>query len=158
MNPRASFLLSPRHGSFSTRMQMSPEEGRAASPPPKQGRVPSPPSKATTSTLTVICLLTCIPPITMEIYIPSLPSIEEALNVTTTLVLLSITVYSASFAVAQSILGPASTQITGTAASPSARRTPGGCAGAWRGRVRRRARLQGRGWRDPPAMWQVQRR
>ena len=60
------------------------------------------------SALVVICLLTSMPPLTMEIYIPSLPVLEEDLHTTTTLVLLTITVYTAAFSVMQLVLGPAS--------------------------------------------------
>ena len=60
------------------------------------------------SALVVICLLTSMPPLTMEIYIPSLPVLEEDLHTTTTLVLLTITVYTAAFSLMQLVLGPAS--------------------------------------------------
>ena len=56
------------------------------------------------SALIVICLLTSMPPLTMEIYIPSLPVLEEDLHTTTTLVLLTITVYTA-FSLMQLVVG-----------------------------------------------------
>lgn len=56
--------------------------------------------------LLVLGLLGALPPFTMEIYIPSLPSMQKELSASPGAVLLTISVYSASFATCQLLLGP----------------------------------------------------
>ena len=58
--------------------------------------------------LFLIGALTSFPPLTMEIYIPSLPTIEEELHTSSAHVLSTISVYTISFGVTQLVLGPLS--------------------------------------------------
>ena len=58
--------------------------------------------------LAVVALLGGLPPFTMEIYIPSLPSLQTQLHTTPRLVMLTLSVYQACFSGLQVILGPIS--------------------------------------------------
>ena len=58
--------------------------------------------------LFLIGALTSFPPLTMEIYIPSLPTIEEELHTSSAHVLSTISVYTISFGATQLVLGPLS--------------------------------------------------
>ena len=49
-----------------------------------------------------------MPPLTMEIYIPSLPSLQESLSTTPALVLMTLSVYQGTFSALQLIVGPLS--------------------------------------------------
>ena len=58
--------------------------------------------------LFILTVLSCVPPLTMEIYLPSLPGLTISLRTTATLALLSISAYQFSFALSQVALGPLS--------------------------------------------------
>lgn len=89
-------------------MPATSEHGRPSGTSELAAPSDSGPPEVSTATLALICLLTAIPPISMEIYIPSLPSIEADMDTTTTNVMYTITVYTVAFSVMQLILGPAS--------------------------------------------------
>lgn len=56
----------------------------------------------------VLGFLGAMPPLTMQIFIPSLPSLQTSLHTSPVLVLLTVSVYQATFAVMQLIIGPLS--------------------------------------------------
>lgn len=58
--------------------------------------------------LAVICGLTAFPPLTMEVYIPSLPSLEHEMHTSATWILSTISVYTVGFSIMQIVLGPVS--------------------------------------------------
>ena len=70
--------------------------------PPK-----SQPTGVSCAALFLIGALTSFPPLTMEIYIPSLPAITAQLHTTPTLTLLTISIFTGTFGVIQLVMGPA---------------------------------------------------
>ena len=68
----------------------------------------SQPTGMSCAALFLIGALTSFPPLTMEIYIPSLPTIEEELHTSSAHVLSTISVYTVSFGATQLVLGPLS--------------------------------------------------
>lgn len=47
--------------------------------------------------LAILCALSAFPPLTMEIYIPSLPNLQAEMQASTTTTLATISVYTAGF-------------------------------------------------------------
>ena len=58
--------------------------------------------------LAILCALSAFPPLTMEIYIPSLPNLQAEMQASTTTTLATISVYTAGFSIMQVLLGPVS--------------------------------------------------
>ena len=68
----------------------------------------SAPTQPGRAALAVICFLGMFPPLTMEIYIPSLPSLQHEMHTTATWTLSTISAYTIGFSVMQIVLGPVS--------------------------------------------------
>jgi len=64
-------------------------------------RTPTMPSAAESApscaALAILCALSAFPPLTMEIYIPSLPNLQAEMQASTTTTLATISVYTAGF-------------------------------------------------------------
>ena len=88
----------------------TPMDGEAAkdSSPAEMGAPKSDEEGLSCLELAIVGLLGGFPPLTMEIYIPSLPSLQESLRTSPALVLLTLSVYQACFSFLQIVLGPVS--------------------------------------------------
>ena len=66
------------------------------------------PALPRTAAIVTLCLISAFPPLTMEIYLPSLPQLQRYFGTSADMVLLTISVYTAAFCLMQLLIGPLS--------------------------------------------------